>query len=347
MLGVRHWVCLSLLVCLLLAFLADSNQARRPESLSRLTIWGALDPPAMDHILKEFHKNSEYPEARYTELNTIDLYDSFLHSDEQPDIILSSAMDLQVKLVNDGYAHRFAARSQGHQPEWASWRNELFGFSIEPAAILYNTRKINKNTLPQTHVELGKWIIGNMDEINGRIGTYDITKSALGYLFASQDSIHNDQYFALIESMGKANLNLYRSSAKMIADLKAGDISIVYNAVGSYALAYSQQHPEIQILQMQDYLPTIYRTAFINKNSKRKAESEKFINFLLSTRGQAAIARAKMIPLSHYETYASTYFQGTSIYQVPLDVGLLTFQDKLKKGNFFKRWKVAASKNQQ
>jgi ABC-type Fe3+ transport system substrate-binding protein len=333
------------MVSLLWILSTDTPQPPRKENSRPLTVWGALDPPAMHHILQEFARNGEHPTVKYIEFNTLDLYNNFLNSTEKPDIVLSSAMDLQVKIVNDGYARNFIPRFKINIPEWASWRNELYGFSFEPAVILYNTRIMPNNGLPHTHMDLSTWIENNLPILKGKIGTYDIEHSALGYLFASQDKLQNDQSLQLLKSFGKSDIKLYRSTLQMLDELKSGDLAIIYNAIGSYALEFSYRNPHLQILQMQDYLPTIYRTAFISNASKMVPEAESFINFLLSPRGQIALLRANMIPLSHYDNYTSTYLKGTSLYKVPLDVGLLTFQDKIKKEQFIETWKKATTHN--
>lgn len=41
-------------------------------------------------------------------------------------------MDLQVKLANDGYVQQASITARG-LPDWAIWRNEILGFTPEPA----------------------------------------------------------------------------------------------------------------------------------------------------------------------------------------------------------------------
>ncbi|MDN0077544.1 hypothetical protein QU481_22240 [Crenobacter sp. SG2303] len=48
------------------------------------------------------------------------------------DVAWSSAMDRQVKLVNDGYAQRYASPVQRGLPDWAKWRDETYGTTFEP-----------------------------------------------------------------------------------------------------------------------------------------------------------------------------------------------------------------------
>ncbi len=49
-----------------------------------------------------------------------------------PDLAISIAIDLQVKLVNDGYAARARMPETRRGPGWSRWRDELFGFTMEP-----------------------------------------------------------------------------------------------------------------------------------------------------------------------------------------------------------------------
>ncbi len=62
-------------------------------------------------------------------------------------------MDLQLKLVNDGYAKKI---NQIDHPNWAKWRQSLFAFTIEPAAIVLNKKAFKNIAIPKTRQDLIK-----------------------------------------------------------------------------------------------------------------------------------------------------------------------------------------------
>src|SRR6476620_10866798 len=72
-----------------------------------------------------WHFRALYPriETVYSKINSNDIYNRIVEpasSSEAPgDVIWSSAMDLQVKLVNDGYAQPYVSKVITHIPDWA------------------------------------------------------------------------------------------------------------------------------------------------------------------------------------------------------------------------------------
>ena len=49
---------------------------------------------------------------------------------------MSSAMDLQMKLVNDGFAESISILENLDIPDWSQWQNKLYGFSLEPIGMV-------------------------------------------------------------------------------------------------------------------------------------------------------------------------------------------------------------------
>ncbi|WAP69094.1 extracellular solute-binding protein [Jiella pelagia] len=87
-----------------------------------IDVWSATDEAAMSAIVAGFE--AAYPgiDVRYTEYNTSELQEAVLAASEKPDIVISSAMDLQVQLVNRGLAS--PVEDVPETPEWSRWREE-------------------------------------------------------------------------------------------------------------------------------------------------------------------------------------------------------------------------------
>ncbi len=56
------------------------------------------------------------------------------------DFIWSSAMDLQEKLINDGFSAAYASPEMPFLPGWAHWQDLGYGVTLEPVAFVYNRR---------------------------------------------------------------------------------------------------------------------------------------------------------------------------------------------------------------
>ena len=51
-------------------------------------------------------------------------------------------MDLQIKLVNDGYAQTYVSKEIAHIPDWAIWKDEAYAVTAEPIVIVYNKKLV-------------------------------------------------------------------------------------------------------------------------------------------------------------------------------------------------------------
>src|SRR3546814_11369825 len=97
-------------------------------------------------------------------------------------------MDLQFKLANDGYAAAHRASAAESIPDWARWRDQAFGVTFEPAVIVYNRDLVPPAHVPDTRFDLLRLMREHAGTYRGRIVTYDIEDSGVGYLLATPDA---------------------------------------------------------------------------------------------------------------------------------------------------------------
>jgi iron(III) transport system substrate-binding protein len=240
------------------------------------------------------------------------------------DIAISSAMDLQTKLANDGFARPYASSATTLVPKWGQWRDSIFAFTQEPATIVLNRAAFAGGTIPQTRAELIELLRREPAKYKGRIGTYDVRSSGLGYLFATQDSRTSETYWRLTELMGQLDVQLYCCSSQMIEDVSTGKIAIAYNVLGSYAAARDDLADKIMIIEPQDYATIMLRTALILKDTSEQANAERFMDHLL---------------FQAWDDQPDD--QGQNLRRIPLGPGLLVFLDRLKRQQFLKEWESA------
>ena len=72
-------------------------------------------------------------------------------------------------------------------PDWANWRDEAFGFTYEPAVMVYNRDLVPELEVPRSRNDLIRLIREYPARYNRRVATYDAATSGIGYLFATQD----------------------------------------------------------------------------------------------------------------------------------------------------------------
>lgn len=247
------------------------------------------------------------------------------------DVVVSSAMDLQLKLVNDGFA--LPLRNLLHPP-WAEWHQSLFAFTSEPAAIVFNRSAFRGMPIPQTRQELIQALRSRPEAFRGKVGTYDVRESGLGYLFATQDARASETYWRLMEVMGSLDLRLYCCSGDMIDDLTDGTIAVAYNVLGSYAAVRIESRDALEIVLPTDFQTTMMRTAMVLRGTAQPATAEAFVRHLISQQSGPDRGVVPLPPLSA---------GGPEAERTPIALGpaLLTFLDTLKRRKFLSEWENA------
>ena len=97
----------------------DRKSFKGSATTSTLRVLSTADTDVFSPIVESFLQDNPNLTIEYLVAGSSDIYSEFQQSSDQYDVVISSAMDLQLKLVNDG----FALRTDNLQlPEWAQWR---------------------------------------------------------------------------------------------------------------------------------------------------------------------------------------------------------------------------------
>jgi iron(III) transport system substrate-binding protein len=252
------------------------------------------------------------------------------------DLAISSAMDLQTKLANDGFARPHRSAITESLPEWARWRDDLFAFTMEPAAIVLSPSAFAGLEIPTTRQELLEVLRQNPNRFAGRIGTYDVRLSGLGYLFATQDARTSESYWRLTEVMGYLGTRLYCCSGAMIDAVSDGTLAVAYNVLGSYAHARDDADRYL-ILYPTDFTTVMLRTVMIPLDANDPTMAGAFIDHLMDL---AWLNR----PLESYPFQPLSIDVDASdprLRRLGLGPGLLVYLDRFKRANFLRAWEDA------
>ncbi|MGV8856506.1 MAG: ABC transporter substrate-binding protein [Devosia sp.] len=258
------------------------------------------------------------------------------------DLIISSAVDLQVQLVNNGCAIAHASASTAALPDARNWRNEVFGITEEPAVMIYNTALVAPDEVPSTRFDLIDLLRPANSRFVGRVATYDIEASGLGYLFAFTDSLQANTFGRLLEAFGRSGAVATCCSAELIDAVAEGRYLIAYNVLGSYALGRAATDSRIGVRAPSDYTLVLSRAALIPKHAANVAAAGAFIDFLLSSPGQAALARAHLVVKIGGSDGADFDLPGggpSSLRPIPLSPVLLAGIDQHKRMIFLSQWR--------
>jgi two-component system sensor histidine kinase TctE len=256
-----------------------------------LSIVGTTDTPLFAAFIAGYQTQHPDVTVHYDEQDSLPMYEKFLSGEMMPpDLMVSSASDLQIKLANDGYAMAYDSPYLNALPDWAHWRNEVYGFTFEPAVIIYNPDRIKAEDVPRTHLTLAEMLEHSGDNYRGAIATYDIAQSGVGYLLAAQDQVISSNFWRLASAFGRVGAVFSGSSPEILNGVDEGTLALGYNVLGSYAFARKAAGASIEIVVPDDYVLALTRSMLIPRAAINPDLGKDFIDFALSPEGQAIAA---------------------------------------------------------
>jgi iron(III) transport system substrate-binding protein len=128
-----------------------------------------------------------------------------------------------------------------------------------------------------------------------------------------------------------------------LRDIESGKSLIGYNLLGSYAYGRYKTGAPIGIVLPRDYTLVLSRAAFVPAHAANPEAGKKFLDYLLSLRGQRTAAEK-----SFFFAYGQAAPEGvdaaepelqSGIYRpIPLGPALLAVTDRHKKARLLKEW---------
>ncbi len=314
-------------------------------AIRTLVIRSSTDIDAFAPVMQVFLDRSVDTRIRYEQWGSNALYrissEECRQSGTRADLVISSAIDQQVKLVNDGCAIAHRSAYTRRLPAHANWRDELFGITLEPAVMVYNRDELSDDEIPLSRFDLLDRLRPNDSRFAGRVATYDIELSGLGYLFAFADSQQATSFGALLEAFGRTGAVATCCSAELIDAVAEGRFLVAYNVLGSYALARADTDPRIGIVAPQDYTLTLSRGALIPAGAPQVDTARAFLDFLLSDQGRAILRKLHLIATfdDDSDDFPAIQSAASALRPIPLSPTLLVGLDQMKRELFIRQWR--------
>jgi len=297
----------------------------------KVVIYSALDTKAAQPLVKDF--NALYPNIKveYNDMNSTEMYNRFIaevaSGQGSADIMWSSAMDLQVKLVGEGQAMTYASPEVSKLPTWAVYKNQAYGTTYEPAVFIYNKRLVTPDEVPQDHAGFAKLINTKVDKFKNKVTTYDIEKSGVGFMFVVQDA----KYFSGMAELEKVS---------------SGEHLLGYNVLGSYALVRAKKDASLGVVLPKDFTLVLSRVIFIGKTAKNPNAAKLWLDYILSTRGQKLIGSdVELFSIrndvdAEYTAASLNKQLGGNVKPIPVSAEIVEYLDKNKRLEFLNNWKA-------
>jgi iron(III) transport system substrate-binding protein len=305
-----------------------------------VVIYAATDVSAARALIEDFERAHPGVRVEYHDMQSAELNARFLEERRHgagPDVVWSSAMDLQIKLVNDGHALPYRSAVTQALPGWAVWKDEAFGTTLEPIVFVYNRAHFG-DAVPRSHAELLRLLERDDAGLDGRIVTYDPERSGLGFMLQTQDVNANPTVFwRLAEAMGRQRVRTEATTREMLDRIASGEAVLGYNMLGSYALRRARHDPAIGIVQPADYTLVLSRVAFISRGARHPNAARLWIDHALSERGQRILAADGLV--------GERSALGRAFRPLALGAGLMVYLDQHKYRQFIAQWRAATGRD--
>ena len=327
----------------------DTIAAAKKEG--KVVIYSTTDTAAANPLIKDFAALYPGISVEYNDMNSTEVYNRFISERAagggSADVLWSSAMDLQIKLVSDGNAMAYTSPEVPHLPAWSVWKNEAYGSTYEPIAIVYNKRLLSGDEIPQSHADLLRVMAQKADKLKGKITTYDIEKSGVGFLLITQDSQHNPAFWNLVRALGVAGPRFQSSAGTMMERISSGENLLGFNIFGSYAALRAKKDPSIGIVYPRDYTLVMSRVMFVSKAAKNPNAAKLWLDYILSKRGQTIVANQSELGSIRADVEGEMTAAGlaktlgATVKPIPVSAELLGYLDQTRRLDFLKKWQQA------
>lgn len=289
-------------------------------------------------IVEGFERRFPGLKARFFDMTSNDLQRAVMNEAETgqgiADLVWSSSMDIQIKLINDGYAQAYRSPQAGDLPRWAVWRDQGFGITAEPIVFAYSKRLLKPDEVPRSHAELLDALRTNPDRWRGKIAVYDAERSGVGFMNLSADTQIDPEAWALVSEIGKSQPSLDVSGRAILGRLDSGERLLVYNMNAFYARWWSEnRNPDVAYVTPEDYHLSISRVAFIPRSAPHPNAARLLLDYMISDEGQATLKRAGFTPIRDAER------EVTGARPIRVGPALLANLDQARRASLVSEWR--------
>lgn len=313
--------------------------ARREGALHILTNTSLMGP-----VLEAFRRRWPGISVRLEDINSTRIAEQVRvladTGQDGPDLVWSTAMDVQVKLINDGYAQAYKSPHRAAMPDGSVWRDQGYGLTAEPIVFAYNKGQLAGDVVPRSHADLLRLLRVRPEIFDGRVTLYDAERSGVALMQLSADVQIYPDAWPLMEALGAQRPRLDTSGQRMMGQIADGRMVFAYNMNRSYGESWAERIPQIGLITPDDYHLSVSRVAFIPRNAAHLNAARLFLDFLLSREGQRVIGALGVRPVRD-DVDAPLRPASPGVRPIRVGPALLANLDQARRATLLKRWHAA------
>ncbi|MDG2527234.1 ABC transporter substrate-binding protein [Caulobacter endophyticus] len=273
---------------------------RRAEREGEVVVY--INNDVHQRLVEDFERRFPKVKLRFVVLTSRDMQARVIEEakDAEPvaDVVWTSAIDTQVKLINDGYAQTYRSPEAGRLPAWARWRDQGFGVTSEPIVFVYNKRLLKDGQAPRSHSALLAALRADPERWRGKVAMYDPERSGMGFFYLSSNTQFYPDGWALYDALAAVDVRTYVPGKPMLDRVATGEHLLAVDINGSYADWYVRNNgPDVGYVVPEDYHLSISRVAFITRVARHPGAARLFLDYLMSDAGQRVLSEVRLTPI--------------------------------------------------
>ena len=269
------------------------------------------------------------------------------------DVVWSSAMDLQMKLVVEGHAEPYNSPEARSLPSWAKYKNLAWATTYEPIGFVYNKKLTNEADVPRTRAALMQMINEDPAKYQDKITSFDPEGSGLGYLLLTQDLRNNASFWNVAKGLKSMDVFPGTGTGAQFQRIQEGKSILGYDLLCSYVEQQSRNpslgRPDIAYVLPEDYTLICSRVMYIPKSSPHPNAAKLWVDYMLSKRGQEQLCSFYLGSVrddvtDDFTSAAMNKKLGKAVKPIPVSQILADNLKEAKRNDFLNKWNTAASR---
>jgi iron(III) transport system substrate-binding protein len=258
-----------------------------------LTIYSNTDQQSWAPIFQAFEDQYPWADINATNLDSDEVFQRVLSEQatgqESADIVVSNAADAWADFAErENTVEPYSSPELAKLPDFAEVLPSVYAMSMDPISMVYNTELLPEDLMPTGIADLAEKVTANPDEFDGLIAVRD-PEGSFGFTvtraFAENDPQAWDDFAAILPFSKNET-----STGSMVEKVTSGEYSVAF-FMGAPALTAEQRTGGlIKAVFPTDGTPLLRRGLSIAHGAPHLATAKLFTDFVLSEKGQTAVA---------------------------------------------------------
>jgi iron(III) transport system substrate-binding protein len=319
-------------------------QTPRPvphDPAANLVVYSAAFKPFCQSVLAGFAKAHPGVRLQFVDGVSTDLHTHYLGLQQRgeglPDVIWSSAMDLQMDLVRLGHARPHRSAHVHALPTWARYQDLAFCTTLEPLVVLRHTQYLGAQDWISTLQELADLMQQRPDLLRQRMACLDIEANGMGFLAMLVARAQGDTFERFVHLAADLGVQGHGSNPPLVQALVAERAVLAFPVLGAFAARAVVAHPQLAVCTSPAPRLGVSRLALIPKDAPHPEQAACFVDFLLSPAGQDSMRQDGLFPLQ--DLGQSDGLPAMVVEPLPIDDGFAPWLDPAARAALRQDWR--------